>query len=568
MKYDDLSFEDVKQNMQRLVFSLNIPSRWGSQTPFSNLTFDWTVPEDLKDEHVIVGGERQDETYGDFQEEMNIINRAFLEIMKGGDAKGRIFTFPIPTYNLTKDFNWDSDNAKLLFEVTAKYGTPYFQNYIGSDLEPSAVRAMCCRLNLDQRELMNRPGGMWAPGDSTGSIGVVTINVNRLAYEAKSRKEFFKELRHYMMLAKDSLEIKRKLVNRNLEQGLMPYTKAYLGTFSNHFSTIGLCGMNEACVNFIGEDITTKRGKSFTVETLEYMRQVLKEFQEETGNLYNLEASPAESTSYRFARLDKEKFPHIYVSGEDEYYLTNSTQLPVGHTENIFTALEHQDDIQKLYTGGTMFHTFLGEELEPVSCMELVKKIASNTTLPYFSITPTFSICKNHGYLSGHIDTCPDCGETTEVYSRIVGYFRPVKNWNVGKKAEFDDRVTFRSETMKNKKSQKAQKKTADLRERSVNRKSSKTTEEHFDSVPEKLKIFVSDNCPNCITMKKYMNENVVSLPTEEVNVWTDSGLEESKKYSVTNVPTVLIMDDKEQILKSVSNIEELDDVKDWWTSK
>jgi ribonucleoside-triphosphate reductase (formate) len=444
IKSDKMTPKEVKQCMQQLVFSLNIPSRWGCQYPFSNLTFDWTVPEDMKKEKAIVGGKEMDFIYGDCQKEMDMLNKAFIEVMLEGDAKGRVFTFPIPTYNLTKDFDWDSENANILFELTAKYGLPYFQNYIGSNLDPSSIRAMCCRLNLDQNELMNRPGGMWGPGDSTGSIGVVTINMNRLGYEAKDNKEFFEKLEHYMTLAKNSLEIKREVVDRNLENNLMPFTKRFLGTFDNHFSTIGLCGMHECCLNFLGKGIETKEGKDFTIETMNFMRNKIKEFQNETGHLYNLEATPAESTSYRFARLDKEMYPEIMTSGEKEPFLTNSTQLPVNHTNDAIEAVEHQNDIQPLYTGGTMFHTFLGEKMtNGESCKNLVKKIAENTRLPYFSITPTFSVCKTHGYISGEHFECPDCGKECEVYSRIVGYFRPVQNWNRGKAEEYKNRVAF-----------------------------------------------------------------------------------------------------------------------------
>lgn len=408
VRADNLSFKQVKQNIQRLVFSLNIPSRWGCQMPFTNLTFDWNVPRDMAGDNAIVGGIEQDFTYGDCQGEMDMINAAFLEVMREGDANGRIFTFPIPTYNLTKDFNWNSENAKLLFEVTAKYGTPYFQNYIGSDLDPKSIRAMCCRLNLNLNELSSRPGHIFAAGDSTGSIGVVTINVNRLAYEAKSRAEFFEKVKHYMRLAKDSLEIKRKIIDKNVENGLMPYTKAYLGSFKNHFSTIGLCGMNETCRNLIGKSIAPEEGKKLAIETLMLMRNMLKEFQQETGNLYNLEATPAESTSYRFAKLDKEMYPDIITSGTSVPYLTNSTQLPVDSTDDAVEALEHQNDIQPLYTGGTIFHAFIGERLTSwESCMQLVKKIAYNTKIPYFTITPTFSVCPEHGYISGEHFECP-----------------------------------------------------------------------------------------------------------------------------------------------------------------
>ncbi len=447
VRQDNMEFKQVKQCMQQLVFSLNIPSRWGSQYPFSNLTFDWVVPEDMKNEKAIVGGKRMPYTYGELQKEMNIINKAFLEVMLEGDASGRIFSFPIPTYNLTKDFDWDCENAKILFEVTAKYGTPYFQNYVGSNLDPKSIRAMCCRLNLDQNELMNRPGSMWGPGDNTGSVGIVTINMNRLAFEAKNKEDFFDKISHYMVLAKESLEKKRVMVDKNMERGLMPYTKRYLGTFDNHFSTIGLCGMNEACVNLLDRDISTKEGKELTIETLKFMKDKCLEFQNETGNLYNLEATPAESTSYRFARLDKKIYPEIFTSGDDEPYLTNSTQLPVDYTDDPVTALEHQDEIQPNYTGGTIFHTFLGEKVSSgESCKRLVKKIAYNTKLPYFSISPTFSVCSDHGYLGGEHKTCPDCNKETEVFSRIVGYYRPVNNWNKGKREEYKKRVEFREE--------------------------------------------------------------------------------------------------------------------------
>jgi ribonucleoside-triphosphate reductase len=444
VREDGLKYKEVKQCMQQLVFSLNIPSRWGSQYPFSNLTFDWVVPEDYKKEKAIVGGKRMDYTYSDLQKEMDMINKAFLEIMLEGDANGRIFSFPIPTYNLTRDFNWDSENAELLFDVTAKYGTPYFQNYIGSNLDPKSIRAMCCRLNLNQLELMNRPGSMWGPGDNTGSIGVATINLNRLAYLAKDKEEFFDLIKKYMILAKDSLEIKRKIISKNLENGLMPYTKIYLGTFRNHFSTIGLCGMHEACLNLLGDGIGSAEGKQLAIDTLKYMRSILKEFQSETGNLYNLEATPAESTSYRFARLDQKYHPDIKLSGDEEPFLTNSTQLNVDKTDDVVMALEHQNDIQTLYTGGTIFHTFLGERMTTgASCKRLVQKIAYNTKLPYFSITPTFSICKNHGYIRGEHFKCKECGEATEVYSRIVGYYRPISNWNKGKAEEFVHRKEF-----------------------------------------------------------------------------------------------------------------------------
>lgn len=443
VRADNLSYDRVKQDIQKLIFGLNVPSRWGWQTPFSNLTFDLTVPEDMKNKKVVVGGVELDSCYGDYQREMDMINRAFLELMIEGDQKGRVFTFPIPTYNLTKDFDWDSPIADLLFKATAKYGIPYFQNYLGTDLNPGDIRAMCCRLNLDQRELMRRPGNIWGPGDSTGSIGVVTINLNRIGFEAQSREEFFARLKYLMTLAKESLETKREVISNMLQRGLMPYTLVYLGHFDNHFSTIGVCGMHECCLNFLGKGIGSPEGKEFTIEVLQFMREVLREFQEETGNLYNLEATPAESTAYRLARLDREKYRNIITSGTDKFpYLTNSTQLNVDATRDVWEAIQHQQDIQPLYTGGTIFHTFLPEAIDPETCKKLVQKIAE-TRLPYFSITPTFSVCEGHGYLKGEHPTCPHCGAETEVYSRIVGYLRPIRTWNDGKQQEFRERTPY-----------------------------------------------------------------------------------------------------------------------------
>jgi len=443
VREDNLDYERVKQDIQKLIFGLNVPSRWGWQTPFSNLTFDWTIPEDMKDKKVIVGGEEKDSTYGEHQKEMDMINRAFLELMNEGDQKGRVFTFPIPTYNLTRDFDWDSPNADLLFSVTAKYGIPYFQNYIGTNMDPGDIRAMCCRLNLDQRELLRRPGNIWGPGDSTGSIGVVTINLNRIGYKASNREEFFFQLKELMVTAKESLETKREVVNNMLSRSLMPYTQAYLGHFENHFSTIGILGMHEACLNFLGQGIGTLEGKEFALEVLNFMRDAIQEFQDETGSLYNLEATPAESTSYRLARLDKQKYPRIITSGTERYpFLTNSTQLNVDATRDIFEAVNHQKDIQPLYTGGTIFHSFLPEAIDGPTCKKLVQKVAE-TPLPYFSITPTFSVCIDHGYIKGEFPECQHCGKDTEVYSRIVGYLRPVATWNDGKRQEFSERATY-----------------------------------------------------------------------------------------------------------------------------
>lgn len=443
IRSDNLDQERVDQYMQMLIYGLNVPSRWGWQAPFSNLTFDLTVPEDLSNKKVIVGGKKLNSAYGEYQEEMNMINQAFLKTMMQGDKSGRIFTFPIPTYNLTLDFDWDSDLSKKLFEVTGKYGIPYFQNYIGSGLDPKSIRAMCCRLNLNQTELMNRPGGMWGPGDATGSIGVVTINMNRIGYEAKNEEEFLKVLGARMDVASESLEIKRAIIEENLEKGFVPYTKSYLKHFANHFSTIGLCGMNEACINFLDKDISTSEGEDFAIKVLNFMKDKMLKYQNETGNLYNLEATPAESTSYRFARLDKQFYPQIKTSGNAEPFLTNSTQLPVDAGKDLFSALKHQEPLQALYTGGTIFHTFLGERIDGETAKNLVRKIATETTLPYFSITPVFSVCDSHGYIAGKVEACPDCGEETEVYDRIVGYLRPVKTWNKGKQEEFAHRRRF-----------------------------------------------------------------------------------------------------------------------------
>lgn len=413
---DKLDYTEVKQAIQSFIFGVNIPSRWGSQAPFTNITLDWTVPEDLRSKAAIVGGKQYENyTYGDFQNEMDMINKAFLEIMLEGDANGRGFQYPIPTYNITKEFNWDSENAKLLFEITAKYGTPYFQNFINSDLNPSDVRSMCCRLQLDKRELRKKGGGLFGADEFTGSIGVVTINLPRIGYLTSTKPEFFKRLSHFMLLAKESLEIKRKVINRLMENGLFPYTRRYLQHLNNHFSTIGINGMNECLLNFMGKDITSPEGKEFALEILDFMRKQLADYQEETGSLFNLEATPAESTSYRLARHDKIHYPDIIASGEDEPFYTNSTQLPVDWTKDIFEALDHQDDLQKRYTGGTVFHGFLGEAISDWEmCRKLVKTIAYNYHLPYFTISPTFSICPKHGYLTGEHFNCPYCKSEKE----------------------------------------------------------------------------------------------------------------------------------------------------------
>ncbi len=408
VRKDRLSYDQIKQGIQEFIFSANQTSRWGNQTPFTNLTFDWVVPKDLRDSPIVYGGEITDETYADYQPEMDLVNKAFLEVMMEGDANGRIFTFPIPTYNITKDFDWDSENSNLLFEMTAKYGIPYFQNFINSDLDPSDVRSMCCRLQLDLRELRNKTGGLFGSGESTGSVGVVTINMSRLGYLSRDEDSYFENLDHLMLLAKTSLEIKRKEVQGNIDRGLLPYTKRYLGTLDHHFTTIGLVGMNESCVNFLGEGIYTDDGRKFAIKVMDFMRDRISDFQEETGHIYNLEASPAEGASYRLAKIDKKEFPNIFTQGTKAPYYTNSTQLPANYSDDLFKVLEHQDELQRRYTGGTVLHAYLGERLEDAeSTKKLVRRVAENYKLPYFSVTPTFTICPVHGYIPGAHEKCP-----------------------------------------------------------------------------------------------------------------------------------------------------------------
>ncbi len=444
VRNDGLNYEKVRQAMQTFVYNMNIASRWGGQSPFSNVTLDWMVPDDMKDQQVVLGGKLLKETYSDYQHEMDMINMAFLEVLMEGDARGRVFTFPIPTYNITRDFNWNSEKADLLFEMTSKFGLGYFQNFVNSSLKPSDVRSMCCRLQLDLNQLRNKTGGLFGSGESTGSIGVVTLNMPRIGFLSKDDNDFFEHVDRLMYLAKESLEIKRKVSARNMENGLLPYSKRYLGTMNNHFSTIGLVGMNEACLNFLGKGISTAEGKQFTIKVLSFMREKLKQYQNETGHIYNLEATPAEGVSYRLARMDRQKYPRIITAGNGVPFYTNSTHLPVNYTDDVFDALQHQDELQTMYTGGTVLHGFIGERIsDPNACKSLVKKIAHNFRLPYFTITPTFSICGSHGYLTGEQPKCPQCNSATEVYSRVVGYFRPVSNWNEGKQAEFSKRKTY-----------------------------------------------------------------------------------------------------------------------------
>ncbi len=446
VKEDHLSDKEIKQCLQSFIFGVNTPSRWGSQAPFTNITLDWVVPEDMKNLPAVVGGTMMNYTYGDCQEEMDRVNRAFIELMLEGDADGRGFQYPIPTYNITANFNWDSDNARLLFEMTSRYGTPYFQNFVNSDLKPQDVRSMCCRLQLDKRELRKRGGGLFGSDEFTGSIGVVTLNLPRIGFLAKDEDDFFRRLGKLMDLAKESLVTKRKVISRLLDAGFFPYTKRYLKHLDNHFNTIGIVGMNECLLNFFGKDVTlaTEQGQAFALKTLQYMRDRLVAYQEATGELFNLEATPAESTSYRLARHDKERYPDIITAGTAEPYYTNSSQLPVMYTNDIFDALDLQEELQRAYTGGTVFHAFLGEAIDDWrTCRDLVKTIAHSYRIPYFTISPTYSICPTHGYLNGEHFSCPVCGAETEVYSRIVGYYRSVRNWNKGKREEYKERKMF-----------------------------------------------------------------------------------------------------------------------------
>ncbi|AEM72959.1 ribonucleoside triphosphate reductase [Caldicellulosiruptor acetigenus] len=451
--YDKLTYSDVKQALQEFVFNTNVPTRVGFQSPFTNITLDLVPPSTLKDEPVIIGGQIMDSTYKEFQREMDMFNMAFAEVMMEGDARGRIFSFPIPTYNITKDFDWDSPVVNKIMEMTAKYGLPYFSNFINSDMKPEDARSMCCRLRLDNRELRKRGGGLFGANPLTGSIGVVTINLPRIGYLSKSEDEYFERLARLMDIAKTSLEIKREVLEDLTKKGLYPYSRFYLRDiyarygeyWKNHFNTIGIVGMHESLLNFMGVGIDTKEGREFAIKVLDFMRERIRKYQEETGILYNLEATPAEGTSYRLARKDKQMFPDIITSGKDEPFYTNSTQLPVDYTDDIFTALDHQEELQIRYTGGTVLHGFVGEKIDDIEvCKEIVKKIAYNYRIPYYTITPTFSVCPDHGYVAGEHFSCPTCGKECEVYSRVVGYYRPVQCWNKGKQEEFKFRKEYK----------------------------------------------------------------------------------------------------------------------------
>lgn len=548
VKADHLTYREVKKCIESFIFGVNIPSRWGTQAPFSNITLDWTVPNDLANLPALVGGKEQDFTYGDCKEEMDMINRAFIETMIEGDAQGRGFQYPIPTYSITKDFDWsDTENNRLLFEMTAKYGTPYFSNYINSDMEPSDVRSMCCRLRLDLRELRKKSGGFFGSGESTGSVGVVTINMPRIAYLSENEEEFYERLDKMMDIAARSLHIKRVVISKLLDEGLYPYTKRYLGSFDNHFSTIGLIGMNEAGVNakWIRKDLTHPETQKFTKDVLNHMRERLSDYQEEYGDLYNLEATPAESTTYRLAKHDVEQFPDIITAAEDcgTPYYTNSSHLPVGYTEDVFAALDIQDELQTLYTSGTVFHTFLGEKLPDwKSAAALVRKIAENYKLPYYTMSPTYSICKNHGYISGEQYTCPICGEETEVYSRITGYYRPVKNWNDGKLQEFKERKVY------------------DVEHSHVKQETFRETEqeeeqrifEEVNTEEGKVLLFTTKTCPNCKLAKDSLEKANISYEV------VDAGENEElvRKYGVMQAPTLIVIKEEGvQKLANASNI-------------
>ncbi len=548
VKADHLTYPEVKKCIESFVFGVNIPSRWGTQSPFSNITLDWTVPNDLANLPAIVGGEEQDFTYADCKEEMDMINKAFIETMIEGDADGRGFQYPIPTYSITSDFDWsETENNRLLFEMTAKYGTPYFSNYINSDMEPSDVRSMCCRLRLDLRELRKKSGGFFGSGESTGSVGVVTINMPRIAYLSENEEEFYSRLDRLMDISARSLHIKREVISKLLEEGLYPYTKRYLGSFDNHFSTIGLVGMNEAGLNakWIQKDMTHTETQQFTKNVLNHMRERLADYQEKYGDLYNLEATPAESTTYRLAKHDVEQFPDIITAAEEcgTPYYTNSSHLPVGYTEDVFEALDIQDELQTLYTSGTVFHTFLGEKLPNwKAAAALVRKIAENYKLPYYTMSPTYSICKDHGYIKGEQYTCPYCGGETEVYSRITGYYRPVKNWNDGKAQEFKERKVYN---------------VSDSRPE-IQAKSAVQEDIHVQELPGteeegvKAILFTTKTCPNCRIATKSLEKANISYELVDA----EENEELVKKYGVMQAPTLVVVDeDGVKKMANASNI-------------
>lgn len=547
VKVDHLSYPEVKKCIEAFIYGVNTPSRWGTQAPFSNITLDWTVPDDLAELPALVGGVEMDFKYKDCKKEMDMVNKAFIETMIEGDSNGRGFQYPIPTYSITKDFDWsDTENNRLLFEMTAKYGTPYFSNYINSDMQPSDVRSMCCRLRLDLRELRKKTGGFFGSGESTGSVGVVTINMPRIAYLSANKDEFYARLNHMMDIAARSLKIKRGVITKLLNEGLYPYTKRYLGTFENHFSTIGLIGMNEVGLNanWLRADMSNPRTQEFTKEVLNHMRERLSDYQEQYGDLYNLEATPAESTTYRLAKHDRKRWPGIKTAGKpgDTPYYTNSSHLPVDYTVDIFDALDIQDELQTLYTSGTVFHAFLGEKLPDwKAAASLVRTIASNYKLPYYTLSPTYSICKEHGYLAGEVKVCPHCGAKTEVYSRITGYYRPVQNWNDGKLQEYANRTEY------------------DIGRSSLKRptRSVVTLSNFAEDVevkveqPQDIKyLFTTKTCPNCKLVKEYLkNVPYVTIDAEE-------NMELARRYGVMQAPTLVVVNgDSHKKYVNASNI-------------
>jgi len=536
VKIDNLTYKEVKQCIQSFVYGVNTPSRWGTQAPFSNITLDWTVPADLANLPCIVGGKEMDFCYKDCKKEMDMVNKAFIEIMIEGDANGRGFQYPIPTYSITRDFDWsDTENNRLLFEMTAKYGTPYFSNYINSDMEPSDVRSMCCRLRLDLRELRKKTGGFFGSGESTGSVGVVTINMPRIAYLAENEEDFFKRLDRMMDISARSLKVKRTIISKLLDEGLYPYTKRYLGTFNNHFSTIGLIGMNEVGLNvkWIGKDMTHKETQEFTKKVLNHMRERLSDYQEQYGDLYNLEATPAESTTYRLAKHDKKHYPDIITAGKpgDTPYYTNSSHLPVDFTADIFEALDIQDELQTLYTSGTVFHAFLGEKLPDwQAAAKLVRTVAENYKLPYYTMSPVYSICKTHGYIAGEEYTCPHCGANTEVYSRITGYYRPVQNWNAGKSQEYKNRVNYDM---------------AASREMPVGGQPEEAMNGMTELKPEsketgKLLLFTTKTCPNCRIAKELLKDVAYEVVDAEERI------DLTNEYGIMQAPTLVELKDGE----------------------
>ena len=541
VRTDNLSYTEVKHCIESFIFGVNTPSRWGTQAPFTNITLDWTVPPDLAAQPCIVGGKQMDFTYGDCKKEMDMINKAFIEVMIEGDAEGRGFQYPIPTYSITRDFDWsETENNRLLFEMTAKYGTPYFSNYINSDMEPSDLRSMCCRLRLDLRELRKKSGGFFGSGESTGSVGVVTINMPQIAYLSSDENDFFKRLDKLMDIAARSLKIKRTTVEKLMDAGLYPYTKRYLGSFNSHFSTIGLVGMNEAGLNakWLNMELTYTETQDFAVRVLNHMRERLSDYQEQYGDLYNLEATPAESTAYRLAKHDKARYPDIITANENGTpYYTNSSHLPVGYTEDVFSALDIQDKLQPLYTSGTVFHTFLGEKLPDwKSAAALVRKIAENYELPYYTLSPTYSVCANHGYLAGEQSVCPKCGNKTEVYSRITGYYRPVQNWNDGKSQEFLDRKTY-SVNMKN-----------------VSEKHSEKAEPLSQAL--RFELYTTSACPNCRLIKPVLEDAGIEFEVRDAEVYEA----DAKKLGLTQAPSLVAYGDKTVIYSGIGKIKEFID--------